>query len=111
MKERITQKDYDNFYDGIMSFVRNKYHIPYFENYSYCLLPEFFTNAQKNEELNLQHKDEISLTERKYGRFIDEQYKLKYIHAMCYDLNDAVKRLQWEISVAIRERFDLDKNE
>lgn len=103
----ITQEEYERFYDDIMEYLFWKLDDgPYQKQYCYCVKPGYFEEVEQSRKYNLLHQNEISLSEREYGRFIDEHFKSAIIYEMCNVLfqNDAEK-LKWEIALAIQNNF------
>lgn len=110
--KKITQRDYDKFYDDVMDYFREGV-APFDTSVSYCNPPDPCEIIKKYEIERDTYPmspmeerkliGEISLSEREYGRFIDENYKLVFIRAMSNADEDEIDQLKKEIAYAIQE--------
>lgn len=108
MKTVITQDDYNKVYDEIMELVSYYSIKPKKEVKYFCISPEAFEDAKFSYNFNMLHKDELSLSEREYGQFIDAHYKEAIIKAICdVFMDEELGRLKWDIAMAIRTYYGI----
>lgn len=111
----ISQKEYDEFYNDIMEYVRGT-RMPEYSHVWYCRRPNplFFIKAKIENSVNQLLKSNISLSEREYGRFIDEQYKSTFIRTKIYYDEHEMGLLKMQIAFRIKmlknaEKTDIEK--
>ena len=110
---RVLQRDYDEFYKDILSYIETGHHLKLRDGACAAPPPTLMESITKKlqiaeDELNKRieaYDYDISLVERKYGSFIDEHYKFFFIYNKKLHNEKAIDKLIIEAGDEIKKRY------
>lgn len=110
---RVLQRDYDEFYDKIIQYIKTGRYLEESNCAAASRPPTLMESITMKlqiaeDEINKRieaYDNDISLVERKYGSYIDEHYKFFFIQNKKLDNEKAIKSLIIKAGDEIKKRY------